>query len=286
MTPAASCPPDTRPLPEHGTYARAKGRPGTGIKGCICPPCRKADNDYNKYRRVLKVTGRSITVDAAPAANHLRALLAAGNGWPQTAAALNCNESSIYRLVSGEQKTISRRRAARIFALTPNPAPESRVPPLGTVRRIRALIAVGHQVKAIAAHAGLSASVLNDLIHDRKPSVRYQTSRRVADTYEALRGVPGGHVQSVNRARREGWPTPAEWAGDIDDPDVDPRVVVGGRVPDPTAEEIVENAEWLREQTGGSWDAIAMQLKIRTDTLHTYRSRVRERAAANAGGAT
>ena len=76
---------ETKPLPEHGTNARAKGRPATGVPRCPCLPCRAAARAYEKRRRVLNATGRTLRVPVEPVAAHLDTLFAADAGWMQLA---------------------------------------------------------------------------------------------------------------------------------------------------------------------------------------------------------
>ena len=65
-------------LPAHGTTARAKGRPASGIKGCRCPKCVHAEYVYNKAREVAALAGQPYSIGTAAVADHIDTLLAAG----------------------------------------------------------------------------------------------------------------------------------------------------------------------------------------------------------------
>jgi lambda repressor-like predicted transcriptional regulator len=214
-----------KPLAEHGTTARAKGRPSAGIPGCPCPPCRNAENAYDKRRRFLNQTGRTLRVDTAPVAAHLRGLFAAGAGWTQLAAISDCSTSTIHNLLAEKNPQCRRTTANKILAIQPGDAiPEHRgVPAIGTIRRIRALMAQAHTCKAISASCRIDHSTVTDLLVGRSDVVTLGLANRVADGYRALSRSSGTSTRSLNRARREGWAPPAAWDDDtIGDPDAHP----------------------------------------------------------------
>lgn len=278
----------TRPLPDHGTAARAKGRFYAGIKGCDCEPCKTALYRADKARRLDNQRGlsRTITPDATAAA--IERLAAAGMTYKDIAKAANCSEASIHA-VRHAVRPITANLANRIQAVRPATSPASMVPSLGAVRRIRALIAIGHAEAAIAKAADISVALTSEITGDRLDRVRAGIHDRIDAAYQQLRtrtpATSRGASRNRNRAVRAGWPTPDQWDGEIDNPDADPgqwiRSVADDRV---DVAVLVENAEWLSAEHGLSWDQVADRLKVRRDTLHTYRGRIRERAAA-AGGA-
>lgn len=223
-----------RELAPHGTTARAKGRPASGIPGCPCPACRAAANRYNKRRRFLNDTGRPVLVPAAPAAEHLRALKAAGMSWPDMVAATGCSSATIAALLRG-QDVMRRSVAQRVLAVRLVVSESLPVDATGSVRRVRALYAAGWMQQAIADAAGLDKSTVSDLLAGRPVTVRAGTARAVRGAFTALemRVAPEGlgAVRARNRAGREGWAPPLAWGADIDDPAGRPRGWVrrGGR---------------------------------------------------------
>lgn len=271
----------TTPLPPHGTTARAVGRPAAGIKGCTCRPCRTERNAYIKRRLYLAATDRSLTVDAAPAIAHLRMLLDAGSGWKETARAAGISAGSLSALVSGKQKRVRRTSMERILALQPKPAPKVSIPSLGTVRRVQALIAAGHRARDIAAAAGLDICSIVDVTAG-KPSVRRETADAIAKAYRQLAGIAGNNTRGINRGRRMGWPTPAEWAGDIDDPNVDPSTWARDDDGRRAAVALAEDADFIMRTTGVGIELAAERLGVPRNTLEKARERTAARARAAA----
>jgi hypothetical protein len=212
-----------KPLAEHGTTARAKGRPAQGIPGCPCPPCRQAENAYDKRRRFLNQTGRALMVDTAPVAAHLRGLFAGGAGWVQLAAIAGCSTSTISTLLMEKKPQCRRTTANKILAIQPGDAipGQRRIPALATIRRLRALIALGHKCADIDAACRIDHSVLTDLLTARRDTVTMALAQRVDEGYQKLSKSSGSHVRSLHRATRERWAPPAAW-DDIDDPNAAP----------------------------------------------------------------
>lgn len=217
----------TSPLQPHGTSARAIGRPAQGIPGCKCPPCKAAKRKADKKRALLNATGRPVRVPAQPVTDHVRALLAAGMGWPRIARAARCSSCTIQRLLAG-QELIKRSVADRILAVKARPAPGRHVDPTGSRRRIQALMAIGHTMVRISAEAAVDQSILVDVLHGHVSTVRGVTVDRIAAAYDWLSGKPAPAdrfaTRSRNRAAREGWAPPAAWEeAAIDDPQAHPE---------------------------------------------------------------
>jgi hypothetical protein len=143
-------------------------------------------------------------------------------------------------------------------------------------------VAKGHAHKVIAAAAGLEITVVNDLIGGAKTRLRHGTAEAIDRAYTLLSQVEPksgcGATRARNKALARGWPTPEQWDGAIDDPDADPAT--WSRTGRRDTDGLVEDAEWLREQTGASWSEVAAQLRVREDVLHRYRRRARQEAAA------
>jgi hypothetical protein len=215
-----------KPLPPHGTTARAKGRPAAGIKGCPCRPCRDAENAYDKRRRFFNESGRTLMVDSAPTQAHLKALFAEGAGWTQLVAATTCSSSTLVAILNGERPEITRRVAGLILAVQASDVlpPHRHVPAIGSIRRCRALVAIGHKFMDIAEASPLDLATIRYIINGRPVNVSALTAAGVVAAYEALAGRPGNSVRSRNRAAREGWRDPRWWEdyGGIDDPNFDP----------------------------------------------------------------
>lgn len=215
-----------KPLAEHGTTARAKGRPAAGIKGCPCRLCRDAENAYDKRRRFLNESGRTRMVDATPTQAHLEKLFVEGAGWVQLVAATGCSSSTLVAILHGERTKITRRVANRVLAVQAADVqpPHRRVPAIGSIRRCHALVAAGHKLIDISDASRLDFATIRYIVNSRPRNVSAHTATAVASAYEVLRGRPGTSARSLNRAAREGWRDPQWWEdyGRIDDPRFDP----------------------------------------------------------------
>ncbi|MDK1473673.1 hypothetical protein QNO07_09595 [Streptomyces sp. 549] len=219
-----------KPLPDHGTTARAKGRPGSGVRGCSCPPCRRAENAYAKRRRHLAETGRALTVPAEPVREHLQRLITAGAGWNQLEAATGLGGCTLRRLRRGRYRRLHRSTAAAILALQPGDcaAPGRSVPAIGSTRRLRALTAVGYSRARLAIETGLDPTTIKRITAGVE-TLAAATADTIAATYTRLAHTTATPSRTASRAsndaRRAGWPDPTWWEdyGHLDDPDFDPR---------------------------------------------------------------
>lgn len=100
------------------------------------------------------------------------------------------------------------------------------VDPTGTVRRLRALAAVGWSWGVIAEKVGLYPEHVCRLAHAGVSKVHRTTAVNIRALYdEPWRQEPTGAnaVRSRNIARKRGWAPPMAWDDDrIDDPDAQP----------------------------------------------------------------
>jgi hypothetical protein len=279
MTPAA-CPSATRPLPAHGTPARYRGLPRHGIKGCRCTDCRIADRRYRKHLRV-----RRRKVDATTARTHIDMLLKGGASYNSIARAATCAVNTVRWIHKGVWTEIRTGVRDGILGVRPAADPHLSVNAQGSIRRVQALMAIGWPISDIRDAAGLGHAALSRLASGVAVDVRASTAAAIADAYRRLSAADGGSVMSRNRAAREGWPTPAQWDGEIDNPAADPAAWARDAAVRRRVEDVVADAEELHAEHGVSWEAAAAQVGVLVNTLHTYRIRVRERAAA-AGGAS
>jgi hypothetical protein len=92
------------------------------------------------------------------------------------------------------------------------------VDPLGTRRRIQALMALGWTQSAIASTAGVSSVTVIDRLIRQVKQVRTSTAKQIADAYEQMSMTLGPSAVTRARAQRHGYPTPLCW-DNIDDPD-------------------------------------------------------------------
>lgn len=242
MTTAAPIYVRHKPLPEHGTYARANGSPSTGIPRCTCPPCHRAEYLYARRRRHLAATGRNLTVPPTEAAQHLRQLRAAGVAISALAAASHTSRGTIGHLLHGRPSPIYRRTADAILAIPLRQITAATVPAVGSTRRLRALAACGHTHIRIQAETGLTHTTLWKLTAGTKGVVLASTAAAITAAYQRLTGEPGTSVRSRNRAAGKGWHGPDLWDLDIDDPDADPRATDSDTIDDEAVQRFLDGA--------------------------------------------
>ncbi len=224
---------------EHGTYERFT------LDHCHCDPCRNAKLTYEAERRRRKAYGHQPYVDARPAAEHVRALMAAGMGWKRVARAAGLAEAVVYPLLYGRHdrnggKPRTKARKATVDAILAVPLPTldnlaAGLPtnPTGTARRVQALACLGWSVGQVATHAGVDRQAIDRAL--RGQGITVSTARAVRDAYDRLwNAAPPESDQheriaasrTRNRATRLGWVPPVAWDDDaIDDPDATPAVV-------------------------------------------------------------
>ncbi|QIP87595.1 LacI family DNA-binding transcriptional regulator [Streptomyces sp. Tu 2975] len=214
-----------RELPAHGTYARARGNHRSGAQRCRCYPCRAAEGAYAKRRKYLQASGRPLLADAAPIAAHLKRLTAAGDSLTVIADQIGYSRSTLANIVSGRTRRVRSALADKILAIRPGKAMASNksVPAIGSVRRLRALAALGHYLKDIAAAAGIDQSTASYVLNGHPETVQYDLALRIDRGYRQLGTRRGGSIRILRRAEREQWAPPAAWDDDqIDDPNGTP----------------------------------------------------------------
>lgn len=96
------------------------------------------------------------------------------------------------------------------------------IDPTPTVRRIRALQAIGWPLKIIDAELGGNGKASNLGKMLKQPSIHVDTAARVAKVYDRLHMTPGPSERSRSLAITRGWSPPLGW-DDIDN-DVSPNI--------------------------------------------------------------
>lgn len=218
-----------RPIPPHGTYARANGSPGRRA-ACRCTPCRDEWLRTRKRYHVNRQLGRPAEIDATPARQHL-AHLRKTMTWAQIADASQVEPRTLQLLGAGRQQVIRRGTLARIKAVKPLPpsAPGHYLDATGCRRRLQALRVLGYSAKALAEVVGTAETRIHLICSGSQPTVRFLLASRIFAAYENLSAAPAPEGRSSTMARRcaeaNGWLGPAWWdASEIDDPDFVPAI--------------------------------------------------------------
>lgn len=214
----------TRPIPPHGTYARANGSPGYR-KGCGCEPCLVARRRGKKRHSTLLKLGRPGKVDAAQARARLLELHEQ-TGWNDLAVELGASAANLRDIAYGRRNPIRRDTHNKIMALKPTPTGGQYRDALGSRRRIQALRAIGWSAKLIAEAAKTSESRIQ-LIANGQATVRYSLTVKIRDAYAVLSQAPAPRSPGASRAKSHaaarGWAPPAAWDDDrLDDPTAEP----------------------------------------------------------------
>jgi hypothetical protein len=242
-----------KPLAEHGTHARAVGRPSQGIPRCPCQPCRQAEYRYDRRRRHLAATGRNLTVPPTAAAQHLQLLRASGITINDISTASKTSRGTIRLLLQGRPAPILRSTANAILAIPHRDLTVTTVPALGSTRRVRALIAIGHTKAHIERVTGVAHTTLWQITAGIQPIILASTADAIARVYEQLAPVPGQSERSRKRAEANGWYGPEAWDRDIDDPAADP----GAPEPEATRAHLLAIAEEMTRAGAAAEDIAA-----------------------------
>ena len=215
-----------RPIPPHGTYARANGSPGYRLP-CDCNPCRTTRLRVKKRNTVNRQLGRPGLIDATLARRKLEQLQRTMS-WEQIAAATGCDDCNLRQIVDGSRTQIRRGTLARILSVQPeSPAPGKYLDATGTRRRIQALRAIGWSARALADASGAGETSIERICLGQ-PTVRSTVAVRIAVAYSKLHRSPAAPGRSATRARNyaisNGWAPPGAWDEDtIDDPNAQPE---------------------------------------------------------------
>ncbi|GAB2714603.1 hypothetical protein [Streptomyces bullii] len=220
----------TRP---HG-YARYR------LDGCRCYVCGWAVAQYNDARDHAMRRGTWQPWTSAELVRvHLRNLQDCGMGLRRIAALAGVDRKRLQAVLRGRpergtppQEKVRPALAASVLAVEPtleNLAPSTPISPLGTRRRVQALVAVGWPQQHLAAHLGMAPGNFGQML--ARDHVLVRRALEVRAMYDALwRADPAEHGASpggITRARayaaERDWAPPAAWDDDrIDDPEAFP----------------------------------------------------------------
>lgn len=257
---------------QHGTYACYT------LDSCRCEPCCAAQSAYSAglMRRQAESAwnpDRSPMVDAEPARAHVNALRDQGMGAKRIAAAAGISNGAMTKLLYGTYVTtgmgksagrygigelrrgpserLRRETADRILAVRLELGPGARVDAVGSVRRVRALVALGWSQSKIAQRLGIRPTNLH--LARGCPSTTYATALAVRALYDELSmqlppelthrdRIAANRARNYSRAR--GWLPPLALDEDRLD---DPFYEIASVLPDvESADDIDEVAVWRR----------------------------------------
>lgn len=229
----------TKPLPDHGTYARANGSPGYR-KPCKCEPCVLVRRARKKRESVGRQTGRPARVDAGPARRRLLQLNQT-MGWNDISKATGISACHCRHIAKGRITEVNRGTQDKILAAQRGITGGIYIDATGSRRRVQALQAIGHSLRAIAEASDAVESRIQPVSAGQE-RVRRMHADKIANGYRKLAGTPGTSARSRTRAAAMGWPGPDYWDPDtIDNPEFQPAIKVTAK----RSEIVAEDATWL-----------------------------------------
>ncbi|GFH34337.1 hypothetical protein [Streptomyces pacificus] len=251
---------------------------------CRFPECVERFNNWqgNRNRAIAEGTWQPF-IDATPIRQHLLKLYAVGYTPHRvsTLTGIDWNTIRLYtqaapRLGRGMIRRTTPEFQAKILAIKPEPTQSGRVDPIGTVRRVQALVATGWPLKELGPHIGIKPDNVRRII-SRGGQVYGTTAQATIAAYDTLRRTtPGKHGISklgINRALRYAkehrWVPPKYWdqyPGAIDDPHFEPMYRVTRR------EIIAHDANWIMRTTGVNREDAANRLGVTKSYIdHAFR---------------
>ena len=264
---------------EHGDPRRYR-------RGCRCDLCKKGVTAANRRQSYLRATGRGIQRSPSRAADHILQLRAAGMGDAAIRAQARICGDVLYRVL---------RRAGAIHANTEQrilavPVPARRlndvsqshayVPAIGTLRRLRALIAAGWYPAELARRLQRDKQYVVYLASGRGgDKVAQFFAEEIDRLYRSLsllipeeHGVGSYYARRAREsAARNEWLGPGYWDDDeIDDPDFQPATA-------PTLRyvQLAEDGLELEQSQGYTRQQAAARLGVSKDALQQAISRYR-----------
>lgn len=236
---------------------------------------------YDRYRYT---TGMPVgRVSTAPVAEHVKRLSAAGIGTRRLAELSGVDREALSRLHKHPYTYAA--IAQKVLSVPvpdvphgPEVADGSRVPVLGTARRMRALVALGYTNEELGARLGMTnPKMAGKYMTLHQEYVTAAFARRVDEMFRQLQVMPPpdgyGNRRARLRAQRNGWAPPFAWDEDtIDDPKARPA---GYKV---DREERMRQYEELRA-SGMNTNQIARHMGIDRASLVRWLERNTKRTA-------
>lgn len=250
--------------------------------GCRTEGCIRESYLYEKQLDLDHNRGHRRNHDATQTRIHIERLIAAGWIHRQIAEAANSTRPVISALVKGQPEVRSTTALAILsIPIGPPPVPVLGVDATGTMRRIQALVYIGHSCQTIASRTDFSDDKIGRIAAGWFTTVSADTAATVARAYRHLLTMPGASPQARNHARSKQWHGPLDW-DDIDDPQCQPET--GRRRQDgPGRREKVDDTQVARLTAEGlSAEQIARELRCHKRTVVRARGRAQTEMAVAA----
>lgn len=210
------------------TTATETHQPSRGCyqRGCQTPECRQANYRYMSRLHLDHHRGQKRRHDATQIRHHIERLIAAHWTQAQIARAAHLAHHLIGDIRRG-QPTVAVATAYAILSipLGQPPADLRDVDATGTMRRLRALVAIGWPIEQLAPRLGIWPTALGNIARGELAHVRIATAETITHRYQQLIRQPGPSNRARLLAAKKGWHGPLAWDGPaIDDPTAQPDV--------------------------------------------------------------
>lgn len=215
-------------------------------------------------------------VDAAIVRDHINQLRQAGFGYRRIAELSGCGTSTIRALSAGDTTYTYSDRAAAILAVDVERDLPLNMNPIGAMRRLRALIALGYTDVDLADRLGTTQTNIWRYTGTERSYITLGMHQRIDRLYRELGALPQPNGWIADRARRRaakrGWLPPMAWDDDMID-QLDGQPADYGRTPAAKRMRAIPPdfiAEYvdLRDEIGLSDAKIAARLGITEQALY------------------
>lgn len=241
------------------------------IKGCGRASTRRGmcHSHYETHRTRQRAYGKweTLYVDTVEVRTHILYLQSQGMGTRRIAdlagvARNNVREVLTPRTGREPSAKMLRRNAEKILAVRPEPALGAAVDACGTVRRLRALVAIGWTQSELCRRLEMLPGNGCRIFRGEQTHVTAATAARAKQIYDELAMSTGPSDRARTHAKTRKWAPPLAWDDDdIDNPQARPDL--GERKTVPWEEKYRE----MREVLGLTQEQIAARLGIERESL-------------------
>lgn len=259
-------------------------RPTDRLRRGMCRSCYDKRRDYAIFTGQWDAMTRF--ADAQPVREHLHKLLTAGLSQRRISELSGMPRRALNRFASGRRDRgkpdarISKKYAKGIMSIAIPVGEDLRdvvnpyqyIDSIGTLRRMRALVAFGYtrsqlaEMLNVTSHNGIQAMLRDETLH-----VTAQRAKEVAALYDKLKDTPGPSSRACFEGRTKGWELPWEW----DDDEIDRWTLrLDERAPEP-----IDQPLSLREQydelryLGYGLHEISQRLDVEPYVLRAFEDR-------------
>lgn len=233
---------------------------------CSRPNCTRTANRQQLCHAHYEYAPARGYVDAAPTRRRIELLLSRGLGWRQIHELTGLSPAWWRQM--GDRVQVRTHHKVHAVPVPDGFVAGGLVPAVGTIRRIKALAAMGWPSTQLGSRIGRNPKFLSQLL--QRTQVNSATAAMVDELYRELCMIPGPSNSARFHARRNNWTAPLAW-DDIDDPHEKPNL---GK------HELISATERIEElQALGVTDIhkIAKRLGIKVESVE--RQLYREKAA-------